>query len=146
MEIGQLQKEINQNNREKGFWNDNHNVIQKMLELPVFTDREIAAVESAFKSQKLLLVVSEISEAIEADRKDRYASRIEPFNGDDYPNDEDFIKAFEALKKDTHEDEIADVAIRLLDYAEEKKTDLKTSIKDKQRYNALRIKMHGKKY
>jgi len=147
MEIEALQKEINKTNHEKGFWNDNLMIISKMKESEWFDQKEIDAVESAFKSQKLILVISEIAEAIEADRKGKYAKNNDViFNGNDYPNDEDFIKAFEMFKKDTHEDEIADATIRLLDYAEEKQTTLSQSIKDKKRYNALREKMHGKKY
>lgn len=67
----------------------------------------------------LCLVISEIMEAVEADRKGKYANR-EQF---DYymklkerSNDE-FVYAFKHGIKDTVEDELADACIRILDLA-----------------------------
>lgn len=144
MEIYQTQQEINKNAHDKGFWDDNKNVINIMTNSGLFTDKQIEATESAFKSQKLLLIVSEVTEAMEADRKHKYIK--EPFNGNDYMHDSDFVREFELHIKDTFEDEIADATIRLFDLAEEKQTSLSNSMRDKMRYNSLRSKMHGKKY
>lgn len=60
----------------------------------------------------LCLVISELMEAVEADRKDRHAN-LESFNNaaSVFPWD----RRFEAYVKDTFEDEIADATIRLLD-------------------------------
>lgn len=62
----------------------------------------------------LCLVITELMEAVEADRKDRHAN-LESFNNaaSVYP----WGKCFEAHIKDTVEDELADAAIRLLDIA-----------------------------
>lgn len=62
----------------------------------------------------LCLVISELMEAVEADRKDRHAnvkdfdnaSKVYPWN-----------RCFEGYIKDTVEDELADTAIRILDLA-----------------------------
>lgn len=61
----------------------------------------------------LMLVITEIAEAVEADRKDRHVDRDafeERINV--YP---DFCERFKAYVKDSVEDEFADIAIRLLD-------------------------------
>lgn len=60
-----------------------------------------------------MLAISELSEAIEADRKGRHAVVSEEI--DDY-FDEVFITDFNARIKDTVEDELADFVIRSLDY------------------------------
>lgn len=62
------------------------------------------------------LVITELMEAVEADRKDRRCT----FNLDqiyDVEDDAAFYTIFQAKIKDTVEDELADTAIRLLDYA-----------------------------
>ncbi len=62
----------------------------------------------------LCLVITELSEAVEADRKGRHAD-IKTFNAalDGFECE----VAFEAYIKDTVEDELADAAIRILDLA-----------------------------
>lgn len=74
----------------------------------------------------LCLVISELMEAVEADRKEKHANR-EQF---DYymslkerPDDE-FIYAFKHGIKDSVEDELADACIRLLDLAGLRSVDL----------------------
>ena len=78
------------------------------------------ACEHGFHDEKLSerhflgLVISELMEAVEADRKGRHAD-IKTFNAalDGF----DCEVAFEAYIKDTVEDEMADAAIRILDLA-----------------------------
>ena len=63
----------------------------------------------------MMLVLSEIGEMVEADRK----SRRVKLHGDELDNTlrfNDFVPTFEILVKDTMEDELADVVIRLLDF------------------------------
>ena len=63
----------------------------------------------------LMLVVSEIGEMVEADRK----SRRVKLHGDDLDNTlrfNDFAPTFELFVKDTLEDELADVVIRICDF------------------------------
>lgn len=74
------------------------------------------------KEHWLCLVISELMEAVEADRKGKRA-KISKFKIDykRYPalvdEDKRFICAFEKHIKDSVEDELADAAIRLLDLA-----------------------------
>lgn len=68
----------------------------------------------------LMLVITELSEAVEADRKGNYCSSkissTERYNL--FPTEESrFKKEFSAFVKDTVEDELADAVIRLLDLA-----------------------------
>ena len=92
----------------------------------------------------LMLCVSELAEAMEADRKDRYAD-LELIEKDK----EDFIDfkwSFENSIKDTFEDELADTIIRILDLCGAKGIDIEKHNELKMRYNKTREKMHGKKY
>ena len=68
----------------------------------------------------LCLVISELMEAVEADRKGKRADR-ESFNSsyeDEEPHDDaNFKYCFEKYIKDTISDELSDAVIRLLDFA-----------------------------
>lgn len=123
MEIKELQKEIHNTAVAKGFWKG----------------------EAANTPTKLMLIVSEVSEAMEADRKGKYfTENIKALNG--WFEDDDFIPSFESCCKDTFEDELADAMIRIMDLAEEKGIDLSGHIKAKNRYNKTRPYKHGVKY
>ena len=69
----------------------------------------------------LCLVISELMEAVEADRKGCHAD-IDAFNK--YYDRIDFEENFERQIKDTVEDELADACIRLLDLAGLRNVDL----------------------
>jgi len=97
-----------------------------------------------------MLCVSEISEALEADRKSKIANvhSLSVFirNGLDCNVDSVFKAEFESHIKDTFEDEIADTIIRLLDLCGYKNIDIEKHIELKLRYNETREHMHGKLY
>ena len=134
MDIKQTMQEIHSNNREKGFWDKERNT-----------------------GEMLMLVVSELSEALEADRKDKRAD-LDSFGLKTWTNQVDgrtmtneemdarFKKVFADTVKDGFEDELADAVIRLFDIAEGMKIDLEWHIRAKMRYNSMREKMHGKAY
>lgn len=72
----------------------------------------------------LMLVITELSEAVEADRKDRHAdiAKFKEWQGNSLSLSEEtrikrFKEDFEAYIKDTVEDELSDTTIRLLDLA-----------------------------
>ena len=72
----------------------------------------------------LMLIITEIAEAVQADRKDRHAD-VEIFNSYYEDKDEDYdangtmFKAYyDDFIKNTVEDELSDVVIRILDFAE----------------------------
>jgi NTP pyrophosphatase (non-canonical NTP hydrolase) len=87
--------------REKGFWNQDRNV-----------------------GEMLMLIVSELGEAVEAHRKGEFGLE----------------------KKDTFEDELADTAIRLFDLCGGLGIDLEKQIAWKMSFNQTRAPKHGKNY
>lgn len=89
--LNTLAQQIHENNVAKGFWDQPRNT-----------------------GEVSMLIVSELAEALEADRKGRRAS-LEDYEL--YKRDADFdVEVFKAQVKDTFEDEIADVVIRVLDW------------------------------
>ena len=121
MTIKELSLRIHKNSTEKGFWvNDNF-------------------------AEKLMLVVTELSEATEADRIGKTCSHDLAF---DLLNceDETFLKLFEQEIKGTVEDELADAVIRLMDICAYHRINLEAQVKVKMRYNKTREYLHGKKY
>lgn len=147
MEIKEVSKRIHENAKNKGFWDDMWNITKKMKDCGIFTEAEITSTTKAFKSQKLMLIVSELSEGLEADRKNKYAN-VEQFKKEsDGCESLTLIKeSFEHNIKDSVEDEMADTTIRILDYIEESKIDLEFHIEHKMNYNATRARLHGKAY
>lgn len=87
----------------------------------------------------LMLIVSELGEAINADRAGKHCSiKLLP--------DNIHKQQFEDAVKDTFEDEIADTIIRLLDLCGYLSIDIDKHITEKMRYNANRERLHGKQY
>lgn len=116
--------------KEKGFWDSERN-------LP----------------ELLMLTVSELSEALEALRKehksspDIVASLYNFYVEDPHPMDaETFKHEFESHVKNSFEDEITDTAIRLFDLCGGLGIDLETHILLKINYNKLRGYKHGKTF
>lgn len=122
MDINEISKEINRNAHDKGFWEPNYNI-----------------------SEKLMLVVSELSEAQEADRKDKYC-KIDVRLLNKSITEDEFLESFLINVKDTFQDEIADAVIRLLDLSNQMGFNLEQHIEAKMRYNYTRPVKHGKKH
>lgn len=100
--LGVLAAQINRWMTHQGFW-DSRNV-----------------------GEKLALIHSEVSEAMEADRKGLQSDHIGGFTG--------------------VEEEMADIIIRVLDFCHENNLRLGAAIQAKMVYNLSRPHMHGKKY
>ena len=129
MDISEIANEIYLTNKKNGFWDEDRNI-----------------------GEVLMLVVSELSEALEADRENRYAdlpileNNTEAYKNDGYESDIAFKKAFEYSVKDSFEDEIADAIIRLLDLSAGFDIPIEKHVRQKLEYNKRRKRMHGKKY
>ena len=116
MDLNKLSKEIHAGNKQRGFWDGERNV-----------------------GELLMLVVSELGEAIEAHRKNRFTAPL--FSGTEMTP-----AAFEKHIKDTFEDEIADSIIRLFDMCGGLGIDIDFHIREKLKYNETRPTKHGKRY
>jgi NTP pyrophosphatase (non-canonical NTP hydrolase) len=103
MEIQTIQEEAHRNSIKSGFWNE---------------DQSFA--------QKIALIHSELSEALEADRKGLYDDKLP--------------------ERDGREVELADAVIRICDLAEAYDFDLQSAINEKMVYNAGRAYKHGANY
>ena len=114
--LNELSKKIHQDNVERGFYDE---------------QREVGT--------NLMLVVSELGEAIEADRKCKHA------NLEAYELAPTEI-SFKTYIKDTFEDEIADTFIRLFDLCGLYGIDIEKHIETKLAYNRTRGYKHGKAY
>ena len=80
----------------------------------------------------LMLIITEVAEAVQADRDNRHAdvAKFKKWQGNSLPLSEEtrtrrFKEDFEAYIKNTVEDELADVVIRCLDLAGLREFDLK---------------------
>jgi NTP pyrophosphatase (non-canonical NTP hydrolase) len=135
MKINETVQRAHEMARSKGFWEEENRNIPEAL----------------------LLIISEVSEATEALRKNHYA---DPFAVADLSRDleldrtdEEFLlktlawKAkFELAVKSSFEDEVADVAIRLFDLCGGLEIDLENHIELKMKYNSMRGYKHGKAF
>lgn len=130
--LNELRDSIHKNAVEHGFYDEERK-------------QHSEAVHHAFTAQKIALIHSELSEALEADREGKYAM---VHNFDFALNDVrvSFSEAFETHIKDTFEDEIADAIIRLLDLCGALGIDIDNHIQMKMEYNQSRPIKHGKKY
>lgn len=121
MHIKEVSEKIHKTAKDKGFYDKEFNV-----------------------GEKLMLVTSELGEALEAHRKNKFYDKEVDFvthNQGDF-----FETVFIQHCKDTFEDELADATIRLFDLAEAMGINLEWHIEMKMRYNSTRDRLHGKKY
>lgn len=144
--LNELRDEIHENAKNKGFWD---------------SPRETGTL--------LMLCVSELAEAMEADRHKIYCDLMRYYEKRQnefilkhkqetdpmfYPRSPELVltddeiekQTFEHHVKDTFEDELADAVIRILDLCGAKGIDIEKHIELKMKYNATRERMHGKKY
>jgi len=122
--LNELAKQVHENAKSHGFFENEKNI-----------------------GEMLCLIHSEVSEALEADRIGKYANGclINPEFSDSSSN-ENFTAYFVGNVKNSFEDELADVIIRVLDLCAFKGIDIESHIKAKMRYNSLRGHKHGKAY
>ena len=126
--INKLAQEVHENAKSKGFYDGEKNI-----------------------GEMLCLIHSEVSEALEADRKKEknFNRSVWNYKISEMKNplpDGVFGSMFRSEIKDSFEDELADIMIRVMDLAAFKEIDLEFHIEQKMRYNSTREHKHGKKY
>ncbi|WP_304708420.1 hypothetical protein [uncultured Rikenella sp.] len=97
-----------------------------------------------WQGTQIALIQSELSEALEAVRKERRAD-LSAIDELAMWHVDDFRRLFERHVKDTLEDELADAIIRILDFARTMGIDIERHVELKMKYNALRPYRHGGK-
>ena len=124
--MNKLAREINDVNKSKGFWDN----MEYSIELTKDQVRFIGLdkhIKDAFIAQKLALVHTEVSEAVEA-------TRLPDYEKDGYG----------LYHKDSFADELADTIIRVLDICGQLNIDIEKQIEWKLNKNKSREFMHGK--
>lgn len=129
--------------------NDLSKVILVNAKAKGFHDRELNV------GERLMLIVSELGEALDADRADKQA-KWDEFHFDTLSNvvgnDPDsrdlksFTDAFEKHIKSSFGDELADTIIRILELAASLGINIEKHVNYKIEYNLNRPHLHGKKY
>lgn len=119
MEINELVQKAHENAVNKGFWEMEQGIMKKLNYGEKLGLTEILAVANAFTSQRLMLIVSEASEALEALRKG------------DYEN---------------FDEEVSDMFIRLGDFCGGEDINIEAEISKKMEKNKERPRLHGKAF
>jgi NTP pyrophosphatase (non-canonical NTP hydrolase) len=123
--LNELRDKIYNNAKDKGFWDEPRNV-----------------------GESLMLVVTELAEALEVHRKGDMIKPVDVMvkKAMVEMHDDEFKEHFAVMVKDTFQDEMADSIIRILDLCGGLDIDIDWHIAAKMRYNATRSRLHGKKY
>lgn len=124
MNLTELSKEIHENAKDKGFYNGKRNF-----------------------GELLMLCVTELADAMQADRKGRdYPNQnLDAYEFDDI-DENIFMHVYESCIKDTIPQELAGALIRILDLCAYLEIDIQKFIDLEMRYNKLRPHKHGRKY
>lgn len=152
MELKEIIERANELATEKGFWQDYDKTLKIMKGLPKhFTQETIDRIKLAFYNEKISLISSELGEATEAMRTNKFCHLDEQGILDitNLLNDESEYKyqgAYLTHVKDTFQDEIADSFIRLCDLCYKMNIDIEEFIKLKMEYNKSRDSKHGKRF
>lgn len=152
MEIKEIVHAVHSTAKEKGFWDSFDTVAAQIKD-----DKQRHDVMQAFYSQKLMLMVSELGEALEALRNDNFADRdnftqdrlrIEKYGKEKgiEINEQDWRHLFENQIKNTFEDELADTLIRIFDLCGKMDIDIEWHIQQKMQYNGMRPYKHGRNF
>ena len=135
--LNELRDEIHENAVKHGFYDDEINALNASIATQDGTED---ALKNAFFAQKIALIHSELSEALEADRKNirNHSNLIDECLC--------FEKGYKSLISGCVEDELADVIIRVLDLCGHLKIDIEKYIALKMKYNSTREYKHNKAF
>ena len=144
--LNQLRDEIHANAVAKGFYQVENETDQ------IGVDNR-TAIKHAFFAQKIALIHSELSEALEADRNNKradmeaYYENLKEMDGikeSEIPNY--MIYLYKRFVKGSVDEEVADVIIRIFDMCGKQNIDIEKHVELKMEYNKQREYKHGKEY
>lgn len=142
--LNELRDSIHKNSVARGFYDGDNELKDLLRDDKLATD----IVTHAKFAERIALVHSELSEAIEADRHNRWAN-LREINLDfrsNMPIGQSSKELFEKEVKNTVEDELADALIRILDMCGWLNIDIEKHTELKMKYNVGREYKHGKSY
>lgn len=139
--LNELAREVYKNAVDHGFYEAEMDMIDAV---GGDLDRSIALQHFVF-AQRIALIHSELSEALEADRNNRFARNVGTVEIA-LERNTSYESVFRAAIKDSVEDEIADALIRILDLCAARNIDIGTHVRLKMAYNSGRPRKHGKAY
>lgn len=153
-DLNELSKQVFNNAHKKGFWDEHNTIMDKLAhyenlpndDAPKLTTKEIEAIKYAFSCQRMMLIISELGEAVEAKRtgkKGDWDSYQKVLHEKSVSFDKD---AFKEYIKDCPEDEIADALIRILDMTGGEGINIGKHVEHKAAYNSTRPRLHGKDF
>jgi len=144
MNIDELKKKSHEIAVNKGFWKD-YEIADNQK-----SEKESQIFRDLFISQKLLLMISELTESMESLRKSRTcqgdSALIQELCEQSITQPNLFQMRFIHHVKDTFEDELADTFIRLADLCEKLDIDIENFIKMKMAFNSMRPEKHDKNF
>ena len=150
MTITELVEKAHKNATDKGFYEKTESLIEALRGALDPIDKEDNKIYDELMhsiiSTRLMLIVSELGEALEALRNNNFSKQHDIDVVISIKDDEAFKRMYDDYIKGTFEEEIADVPIRLADISKYLGIDLEKHIQAKMRYNSMRPKLHGKEF
>lgn len=148
MKINEMASNAHKNANSKGFYDETEMALNELDPIISKLKPQIYdCVKQAFIAQRLALITSEVSEALEAARKGHFEpGQYIPDKLIDEMSDAEFAAFYKHDHKDRFAAELAGTIIRIGDLAAWLGIDLERAVELEMRFNSTRPHKHGKTY